>query len=1333
MSYNISRVTVQGGFGASDARFHDFLLDARSLFTGSAVNTLIIGRNTGGKTSLISFMLYVFLNRWLQSEQQGRQHAPDARHISKNSFFPDDKLVFIAMEFERSTERMMLITPESDKIVLGVAVQRVQNNYNQFFFGFETNDKADFESLPIARFNNEPVSTLTEFKRWFATRIEPVADEAFGAEHYEYRSQQQRSWKARLESRWVNPQFAQILFGINSTEGGDKKILDWDRRSFLVFLIKSMIDKNSLTYFADIIDGLRQKKQRAPLMEKTVELYGSIIDSLDAMRESVIRSDEYRREIAQLKAEINLLSLKLGAAKSFCMELNNSARRELENVENERKNLSAMQATLKRDCDSVEVVILNRDIKNANMEISNLKYSAVGLAARMDALVFAAKTIEKNEFNAALDKYTRNLRKCDETRKVTEAATRLWRKFQIEISLREDILKSKVGTERQQRENLSTTREACERANLNRDKMKKLYIELNSKKNFIETQLAQLVDDGYMRAHENLSEAWQRLDVEKANLLIAKNLQEAEAVALSSSLKDCMTKKDELSFKVAGLQKEFEIAAKEYECGMRQREDLAYDDFLKRFVEEDVFNPDNPDAILWLKNDRLQTGKSLQKSLSRLAGARARYRDIEERGADCQWQETEKLIAELQQVHDIYTANSGFRYLAELRELAVNEARNLVAANPARYMGIIVNNEHDFLRIRNAAETLNPDFPVVVSLADSSIGSCDNFLTVMPKSNSLWNYEAAVAEKERLAGYIGKLEIEIEEFEQRISSIDKSLTNLSQYLQAWPDGLSSAYRDSIATSLSQAKSQRDEVMRENEVLLSDQDKCRIRLENIVLAQQQNEQARQRLANVSGLGDLAILELEILDTIGKLEETEKRISEFNQTRKNIERELSLSDKEIAVLNAEILSIRRQMEKVRHVDENIDVVVYGDVESLTDEYKNALGKLDNNVWRNRIMELNAYVETIDRELKNSHIEEKLINECVEMLRDAGYSADNSHIPFNNVKNGIQARKSELENLIGNKSVERDNWKYRLKKIRENHVIAGKFEECNDPESIKQKLDVEIVNNNRILDALTERVNVLKVELCVTDEALRKLENFELPVTGVDNIDVGLEYIKTELDDYCSLYRKKLIDYDKIEKSLIMDREIIRDACTAINNIIGRYGNELGSDDRNVVIESEKWNYEYFTNLDIFNHAYNALNTIAKLRKDDLIQLQKEIMELVVNGADKMTYIARELRALNRVSIKEGPDTCELNLANRQILKLTGFSEKKLEIYRESFAEIIAGWFDERYKRDANKKNNDFTLDILVDVQCCWHMATNAIFICYVLTRICSTVIDPLKIQA
>ncbi len=1097
--------------GHKDARFFPLTIDFRDR-ERAPTDCVIWLMNGGGKSSLMNLFYSTFLpesRRFLGGKEEKRERKlPD--------YVKGGDLALVLTEWQMPPGPNLFSTTRIVGQVLawkgGVASVDDESRLDREFFTFRGSDLHPFDALPFHGLSPKSCSNLKEVREWLAQ---------FGSDFPEVEVERgnqdgKAKWRGTLDRVGIDTDLFEYHLKMNAREGGAAELFKVkDTMEFVELFLEMALNPGQADMAREQIESVREKLMRLPQKEIEEQFVMTLLGELrplaheaEKLHEAEDAWREKRRENFLLRSAIEN-SIETHKARlivvSGDLTVLAQQRTEVLNEKKARQEYRLNYHNLARELTYQEAFAAEAEARRV-LQAAELAKNLAGAAVRFARIV--SRQEELNELRRQREsELTEQKPVIDELRSLGASfaaaldgeMTRLnGLASSARIALAEEVDGYRIATLR-----LTALREELTRTKSELENVKRRLVQRDQRR-------AELRKDECLLLEEKAAAALARWEMEQR--LVEKDISDAEA-RIESIDAEFADVNERLSA-LAGKHREYESNASEkdklWQRGNRGALALRERASIREVMSTDTPALDFPDlpGLLHTRFQRIE--EAIFQSRFETVDDERTLRAFESERLFPPTREVELVLVHLRGL-GVRTALPAYRFLATNAPQSQTAARWL-ASDPARYSGIVVTSEAEFLSLK-ASDFVVPGLrhPVQVTLsANPTSAGLNDTAVAMPANDGAFNHEAAV---------IGHREIEtrVERAAEHVVTLTDQKEETARTIQdlgSWRDEFGNGALDRIAAEREQFREEAARVHEQIEVQRTQQSALRKeraakvaaikewrpeialftrrqeRLKSYIAeyedyAEQWIEERRTKLGRVEQLGgEIAVQEREVERLSGEVKQREERVRTL--------------DAESAVRLEQRSSIR-----FREAEPQTEAL---SLDAARARYENALARFEDRFGQNK---LEGKIEQAESNLSESRADHR---------RQAGDLSEED-IAAASRNDDLEGRQAETERLHLRANSARDGAVTRLAAAEADRpdVPAHKqglglppedTKPANAAEAIIRRgaLDVMIESDNARLADFDSRISTAEKELQTVKASigartphLETLDGFTDPASG------------------------------------------------------------------------------------------------------------------------------------------------------------------------------------------------------------------------------------------
>ena len=788
----ITRIYV-GNYGIDMAWYDGIVFDMADPDSGEPTDTIINLENGGGKTTLLSFIFSCFET----GQERFLKHIQNKNHRF-SQYFARDGLPGIVLIEWLMPARTAGGAPF--RLVMGQAVSIKPNSEREdverIFFSFEERQGLNFNSVPAPKLSSSPAMNMAELSRWMheAHKVSPDF----------FQTRVQGDWQRHLrDERLIDVEMLQLQVNFSAQEGGiDTGFLTFTSEpEFLRKFFDLTLDHERSASVRLAVVNTCDKLRRKPHFEKCLEELQKLHAHLS--RFSEMSADFASAAQSQAEALANGSGLVLS----------------LDAMQREQKQLTEEEAAQAKvqDETATEAERTARKLADDVVVLTKLRHDRAVAAAALaqgaaDEKLEAAKAqvlhIQAAQARTDLDNLEEKLRGLDESAKAAESGLEPLRSL---VDQKGGILRRRLFEEEKRlsaEAKSAGDRESAAkklRAELNNElttlgKSEQLLITEQANLLAAEASFAnarsQLVADELLSPDEEVADAVLRWgDVERDKKARASEL-ERQSETYRAEEAQARIQARRFTQEAAGLKASIAQHEAFVAEGEAEHEQLSQLAILRQASEADTANPDSPALLSALRRLGISSESEVALCDVRLAALHSTKSSIVETEVAGASPDVNELVARLRAL-GVKSAKPFNVYIAKAVPNP-DQARALVASNPARFLGVCVASAE----LENARAVLGQPLglasPVMVSVAalEQDPTGQDRFV-VSAQDDSAFNVPAAAVLLSNLDSRIAAEEARRKVYSERLSDVQKADQRLQAYASRFGGGAVTRARTEI--------------------------------------------------------------------------------------------------------------------------------------------------------------------------------------------------------------------------------------------------------------------------------------------------------------------------------------------------------------------------------------------------------------------------------------------------------------------------------------------------------------------------------------------------------
>lgn len=987
--------------GPPRARMEDLIISLTDVVTGQATHSAIWLRNGGGKTTLISLLL------WLLCPDKP---MPDKNQI-EDYVHPDDRSVLIA-EWQMDTkERQLSLWSKPERYLTGVFCERRASASSQedrklhrMFFATRVKDeepRLSLDELPIytTRQGQRERRSLTSFRQEWRELNHAHPDA--GVEYKETLTE----WRGILERIGIDPELFRYQIQMNTREGGAAEPFMFLRENdrFIDFFLTFM---SEATIGNEIAETIKEFRQTLIFLHQQLDpehtLLQILIPQFSSLCEVADEQERLYQQISSVQHEINIATLAVkGWIKKQEEERTNWQRTE-EEAHNEAIRLRDDAKRRKRRAFLLRYAAAQKRGQQLQTELNRLqdlvehtkRQAVIWQAALPLRTVIRARTRAasiQEQLNALQKEHEPLLHMLQESARNYTAA--LSAKI-ANLRAEEQRLAQLAGQQRDQALDLRKEATTQEIEATNYD---------NQAKRFADELAAfrrlhkQLEEQGIMQPGETWGNAQERLQRQQS-------VQEKEEESIQGILNTLTEDQQELQEKKRNLESVLlELGAqvkseqRELKPGREVRQKIADDAVLKLYLEvtELDFDRLTPQALEILHAKRQAWDEQITQYRLTLVEQELLIQYLSDYGYLPPAQAVTEVIKLLKKEH--ITAWSGWYYLTTTVAEAGRRAR--LQRLPELAFGVVVSDEH-WLQTQQTLQTTQPylETPVVIfAERDLQEEIATHGWAIGPTSDAYFNKDAGGHELLERQARRHQLQADLNELTQNTKELKSSINQLEHAFEHYPTSWWQEHQATLAQALEQQHTLQIQQKPLGDELKYCSGQIAQKLDDLQEIQKRIRKLEKQLihlqANETQLTvDPDTLKAKQQEQIGKADACRYEASQLQIQADEKDNEAKTTEEQEKRVGGENKLVERERSEIDHVVGEPPVPNPGDIQtlhahykSLLEQYTQKIGSNELTARRNDALEEERQADQLFQKKLQKSIKEKDVNDVLRTLTD------------------------------------------------------------------------------------------------------------------------------------------------------------------------------------------------------------------------------------------------------------------------------------------------------------------------------------------------------------
>jgi hypothetical protein len=961
--------------GHKDARFFPLTLDFRDR-ERAPTDCVIWLMNGGGKSSLMNLFYSTFLpesRRFLGGKEEKRERKlPD--------YVKGGDLALVLTEWQMPPGPNLFSTTRIVGQALawkgGVASVDDESRLDREFFTFRGSDLHPFDTLPFHGLSPKSCANLKEVREWLAH---------FGSQFPELEVERgnqdgKAKWRGTLDRVGVDTELFEYHLKMNAREGGAAELFKVkDTMEFVDLFLEMALNPEQADMAREQIESVREKLMRLPQKEIEERFVITLLGELRPLAheaeklreaESVWRGKRGENFLLRSAIESSIEAHKARlSVVSGELIVHTQQRKNVLDAKRSRQEYRLNYYNLGRELTFQEAFAAESEARQA-LRAAELAKNLATAAVRFARII--SRQEELNELRRLREfELTEQKPLIDELRSLGasyiaaldgDIARLAGLISSARVALAEEVEGHRLATDR-----LTAMREELTRTKSELENVKRRLIQRDQRR-------AELRKDECLLAEEKAAAALARWEMEQK--LVEKDISDAEIRIDDIDLETADV--NERLNTLAGKHREQESDAAEKDK-LWQRGNAAALALRERASIREVMSTDAPaldfpdlPGLLHTRLQRLEEG-IFQSRFDSVDDERT-LRAFESERLYPPTREVDLVLGHLRSI-GVRTALPAYRFLATNAPRGETATRWL-ASDPARYSGIVVTDEAEFLSLKASSFVVQGlRHPVQVTLsANPTSTDLDGTAVAMPENEGAFNHEAAVT------GH-GKIETRVERAAEHVVTLTNQREETAHAIQdlgKWRDEFGNGALDRIAAEREQVREEAArvyeliEAQRAQQFALRGERAAKIaaikewrpelhvftrrqeRLRSYIteyedFAEQWIEERRTKLGRVEQLGgEIAVQEREVARQGDEVKESENRVRALDAERATqVERRAGIRFCEAEPYTEALL-----------------------IEAAKERYENALARFENRFGRSELEGRIKQAESNLSEFRSDH---------------------------------------------------------------------------------------------------------------------------------------------------------------------------------------------------------------------------------------------------------------------------------------------------------------------------------------------------------------------------
>jgi hypothetical protein len=875
------------GIGKESARFNPLTIDLRNPKDDCPQDSVIWLRNGGGKTTLISifYSLLVPSASYFLGKMNGKGAALE-------DFLRPDQLAAVATEWD-------LATAGSPRRTVGQALLLKDRKFIRKYFSFSAVPSFNFDTLPIhglgpaAKSLDKLIDVLHE-----AQRSHPAMDLVI--------EETQWRWEEHLANLGLDPGIFRAHLVMNSQEGGATEIFKIKTpEEFVRRFLELVSDDQSTEEIELTLKLFREKLAQNPSYRAAIEFGDGLLKYLRPFAQRVYRHRELVQEQETLNCELRQLATSVHEHLAILRQNIETLTKQVTEFANLSENKEKDRLRKDRFARGYDRRARRLRVHETGQALRQARETRASEERQLAVLGAAKALIEMQVAQAALKASLQRLEELriehrpelDSVKHLGAVLFQAWERRLADLQTDLELTGESVRAHEKGLDNLHSQRvhqtERRTRAETQRD-------QAQSAIRRYESARRKLKEEGSLNEGETGVYARTRWQAEIDRCITQLTRLKEEIAELR--IRDRGT--DSALYEIASKCREKEQERTELEATLKvesnKRQELETLPIVIELTEGKTPDLHNPFLLESLDSHADQAQSELVRLGVDSADSKRDDQSLEREGLFAPSTDTDTVLTRLK-ANGVTSALPVYRWLDEHR--SPDEAADLLRRHPDVYAAILVQNRHDFERVRREIYSAHIRTPVVIVSPSNLSCSVDGDLiyhTVLPEERGLFSRSEAANARPRLEQRRQELAGRCERAEERRKAADSAATRLRDYLRDFPLERLASLRDSLEGTvllLNSLDAEASRVRREKEAIKN-------RLEEVqqqqIAIQEDHNKAIRREAQISTF----------------IAEHEERIDDHRKSEEYHQTQMNEADVELNRINQEEPNLKSRIETARN---------------------------------------------------------------------------------------------------------------------------------------------------------------------------------------------------------------------------------------------------------------------------------------------------------------------------------------------------------------------------------------------------------------------------------
>lgn len=724
--------------GYRSAYYSGVMLNFCNEETNQPENSIIWLANQGGKTTLIS-LLFTNIE---PAKRRFVQHLQKPDHHFEDYFYSSPGVVALELKVAGAD-----LTGESASLIIGqcVVVPASGGGTQRVYFGFSSNDKLGLENLPFSGADSSTkMASMADFRHWL--------DQANQKNSTVYSIENQGEWKKWLDSQGVEHDLLAKQIDFCRSEGGISDFASFkDEKTFLEQFLMLALDEPKAQQAHTILRQAHEQYKSMPKLETKLVIYSELLKGFQEIEIPAAKYQSITKEVVEHDQQL-LIQLQII-----------QSRQQWLNLEEEKLQENTKKLTVKRELNQTNLLTAHHNFKRTKLSLlvrkstdasETLKHEQkesglsedylgllIGVAAwgalqkvRIEHDDLTRTINEANEDIAPKEKELRNLGSElalnysalieQQSRSVSENNAHIT-KLEKEIEENEAL---KV-TSQKELDRQRSTRDKATQWLESYDQQYRILSEKGCLQNIGGEQLDVIQAEAYWQQQYNQQVEYAENNQKEQT---RKRTNQGEKYTIISSQKA----------DIAKAEVQLEQLKKDLNEALKEKDELTSSPILCKLINMGSANPNDLSLLekLEQKTTSLQRAfREKEQRVNELTIQKDRLKRDQLAKPDENAERALEWLDE-QGISALYYP----RYISQ-QNLTIDEARELVESDPARFYGLQVNNLSKLQSSLGAInrEKLNLTQPIVISEGCNQVEHTQDHLVLPSRNDAAYNEEAA--------------------------------------------------------------------------------------------------------------------------------------------------------------------------------------------------------------------------------------------------------------------------------------------------------------------------------------------------------------------------------------------------------------------------------------------------------------------------------------------------------------------------------------------------------------------------------------------------------------